>query len=231
MAGSLPRIENGLRSCAGRLRNSFRSFAKNQRTRHAFAAARHSRARSISDCGWSCCVQRAQLEHLIRAAGAVTGSRRLIVIGSQAILGEHPNDAPPEAMRSREADLIPIDAPETADLLTGALGELSAFDEAFGYHADGVDLTTATLPDGWRERLIPIDNPNTHGYVGLCLEVHDLLVSKYVAGREKDREFCRAVVRAGFVDRTVLTTRLSGIVLEGRRRELIEAVVDADFSA
>ena len=58
-------------------------------------------------------MQRAQLEHLIRAAGAVTGSRRLVVIGSQAILGEHPFDAPPEALRSREADLIPIDAPET----------------------------------------------------------------------------------------------------------------------
>jgi hypothetical protein len=80
-------------------------------------------------------VQRAQLEYLIRAAGAVTGSRRLVVIGSQAILGEHPFDAPPEALRSREADLIPIDAPETSDVLTGTLGELSAFDEAYGYHA------------------------------------------------------------------------------------------------
>ena len=71
-------------------------------------------------------MKREQLEHLIRAAGGVTGSRRLIVIGSQAILGEHPFDAPPEAMRSREADLIPIDAPDTADVLTGTLGELSA---------------------------------------------------------------------------------------------------------
>ena len=175
-------------------------------------------------------MQRAQLEHLIRAAGAVTGSRRLIVIGSQAILGEHPFDAPPEALRSREADLIPIDAPETADVLTGTLGELSAFDEAYGYHADGVDLSTATLPDGWRERLVPIDNPNTNGYVGLCLEVHDLVISKYVAGREKDREFCRAVVRAGFVDRAVLADRLVRTGCDAERRTHVEALVKADFA-
>jgi len=176
-------------------------------------------------------VKREQLEHLIRAAGAITGSRRLIVIGSQAILGEHPFDAPPEALRSREADLIPIDAPESADVLTGTLGELSAFDEAYGYHADGVDLTTATLPDGWRDRLVPIDNSNTNGYVGLCLEVHDLVVSKYIAGREKDREFCRAIVRAGFVKRDALSQRLASIPLDGERRAHIGAVIDADFSA
>jgi hypothetical protein len=176
-------------------------------------------------------VQRAQLEHLIRAAGAVTGSRRLIVIGSQAILGEHPNDAPAEALRSREADLIPIDAPETTDVLTGTLGELSAFDEAYGYHADGVGLSTATLPTGWRERLVPIDNPNTNGYVGLCLEVHDLAVSKYIAGREKDREFCRSIVRAGFVDRSTLADRLKTIALDTKQRTLIDERIAADFSA
>jgi hypothetical protein len=176
-------------------------------------------------------VKREQLEHLIRAAGAITGSRRLIVIGSQAILGEHPFDAPPEALRSREADLIPIDAPDTTDVLTGTIGELSAFDETYGYHADGVDLATAMLPDGWRDRLVPIDNANTNGYVGLCLEMHDLVASKYVAGREKDREFCRAVVRAGFVDRETLMRRLDDVSLEDGRRRHIDALVEADFTA
>jgi hypothetical protein len=176
-------------------------------------------------------VQREQLEHLIRAAGAVTGSHRLIVIGSQAILATHPLDAPMEALRSREADLIPIDALDTIDTISGVLGELSAFDEEFGYHADGVELTTATLPEGWRERLVPIDNPNTNGYVGLCLEVNDLLVSKYVAGREKDREFCRAVVRAGFADRGELLKRLETVVLEPAKRTLLIQRIDADFAA
>ena len=174
-------------------------------------------------------MKREQLEHLIRAAGAVTGSHRLIVIGSQAILASHPLDAPIEALRSREADLIPIDALDTVDAISGVLGELSAFDAEYGYHADGVELTTATLPEGWQARLIPIDNPNTNGYIGLCLEVHDLLVSKYVAGREKDREFCKAVVRAGFADRGELVNRLETVALEAAKRAVLMDLINADF--
>jgi hypothetical protein len=176
-------------------------------------------------------VKREQLEHLIRAAGAITGSRRLIVVGSQAILAQHPLDAPPEALRSREADLIPIDALDATDAISGVLGELSAFDAEYGYHADGVDLSTATLPEGWRERLVPIDNPNTNGYVGLCLEVHDLLISKYIAGREKDREFCRAVVRAGFAHRDKLSRCLESVAIDPTRRAYLNNVIDADFRA
>lgn len=174
-------------------------------------------------------MKRDQLEHLIRAAGAVSGSRRLIVVGSQAILGEHPHDAPAQAIVSREADLIPIDAPDRADAISGVLGELSGFDATFGYHADGVDLQTAVLPEGWRDRLVAIDNPNTNGYIGLCLELHDLLLSKYVAGRDKDRVFCAAVVRAGLADRDVLHQRLSAMELTAADRERIAQSIQVDF--
>lgn len=34
-------------------------------------------------------MKREQLEHLIRAAGSVSGSRRLIVVGSQSILSKY----------------------------------------------------------------------------------------------------------------------------------------------
>ncbi len=39
-------------------------------------------------------MRRPQLEHLIRAASAITGAQELMIIGSQAILGQFPN--PPE---------------------------------------------------------------------------------------------------------------------------------------
>jgi hypothetical protein len=58
-----------------------------------------------------------------------------------------------------------------------------------------VDETTATLPAGWQERLIPLRNENTGGAIGWCLEVHDLAASKLVAGREKDLEFVRVLLR------------------------------------
>jgi hypothetical protein len=174
-------------------------------------------------------VQREHLEHLIRAAGAITGSRRLIVIGSQAILGQFPYSAPARATLSMEADLLPIDAPDRADLLTGSLGELSPFHTAFGYYGDGVSLETARLPRAWQDRLIPIENANTGGCVGLCLEIHDLLISKYFAGREKDREFCTALVHADLVQRDRLLERLELTDLTDEERARIAKRIESDF--
>ena len=108
-------------------------------------------------------MRREDLEHLIRAAGGVTGSRRIVVIGSQAILGQFPQNAPPRTTLSVEADLLPLDAPEKWELVTGSLGELSPFHDTFGYFGDGVSLDTATLPKGWQDRPIRIENSNTNG--------------------------------------------------------------------
>ena len=174
-------------------------------------------------------MKREQLEHLIRAAGAITGSRRLIVIGSQSILGTFPFGAPERAYLSREADLIPVDAPDKSDVISVVLGEYSPFDQSFGYFGDGVDLETARLPSNWQDRLVPIENANTNGYVGLCLEPHDLLIAKYFAGREKDHEFCAALVAARLVDAAVLHERLAATQLDPDDRARIAAKIDLHF--
>ena len=124
---------------------------------------------------------REQLEHAIRAAADITQQKELIVIGSQAVLGQYP-DAPAELLISREVDLYAPRAPEMSDMIDGALGELSPFEITFGFHVDGVNPSTAMLPKGWEDRLIPVCNPNTNGATGWCLEVHDIAVSKYAAG-------------------------------------------------
>ena len=82
-------------------------------------------------------MNRQALEHLIRAAAAVTNEYELMVIGSQSILGsvEH---APADLLQSMEADMYPIKRPELADLIDGAIGELSPFQDRFGYYAQGV---------------------------------------------------------------------------------------------
>ena len=49
---------------------------------------------------------REQLEHAIRAAGAISGDRELYVVGSQAILGACP-DAHAALLRSLEVDIAP----------------------------------------------------------------------------------------------------------------------------
>ena len=132
--------------------------------------------------------RRDQLEHLIRVSGHVLETDEVIVIGSQAILASVPAGLPQEAIRSIEADILPIDDPDEtkADLIDGLLGEASAFQETHGIDAQGVGQHTARLPYGWRDRLIPLCNQNTDDITGWWLERHDLCVSKLLAGRPKD---------------------------------------------
>ena len=173
---------------------------------------------------------RQQLEHLIGAAAAISEDDEIVVVGSQAILGQFP-DAPPELLVSNEADVFPRHYPERADLVDGSIGELSPFHETFGYYAQGVGPETATLPPGWESRLVAVRSAATRGATGLCLEVHDLALSKYVALREKDDVFCRALARRGLVDRTTLEARLATMTLAAPVRQAVLGRIRADFTA
>jgi hypothetical protein len=87
----------------------------------------------------------------------------------------------------------------------------------------GVSETTAVLPAGWRDRLIPIRNANTRGVTGWCLEAHDLVIAKAVAGREKDRAFLREAMCHGLVDRGTLLSRLAVLPVDQSVRDWVEA--------
>jgi hypothetical protein len=157
---------------------------------------------------------RAQLEHLIRAAAAVADDNEIVVVGSQAVLGQFPA-APAEMLVSMEADVYPRNHPERADLIEGSIGELSPFHESFGYYAEGVSPHTAKLPAGWEERLVAVAIGDVKGY---CLEINDLVLSKLTAGREKDHDFVRAAVRHGMVDRAALLHRVTTMPLDAEAR-------------
>jgi hypothetical protein len=172
-------------------------------------------------------MKRSELEHLIRAAGSIANDTQIVVIGSQAILGQFP-DAPPALLVSAEADLFPLHRPELADLIDGSIGEGSHFHQLFGYYAQGVGERTAVLPKGWRERLVRIENANTRGVAGLCLEVHDLAVAKHVAGREKDLEFTRELARHGMTESKTLLARLKDTEVAAEVRKIIEARIRRD---
>ena len=169
------------------------------------------------------------MEHIIRVSGAIADTDDIIVIGSQSILGQFPN-APSELRISMEADVYPRACPERSELIAGAIGEGSPFEKEFGYYADGVDETTATLPDGWRDRLVLVSGENTRFIRGWCLEVHDLAIAKYAAGREKDRNFTKALVRHHMVSRQVLEQRLAATAVDGQLRELMSQRIRLDFS-
>jgi hypothetical protein len=174
-------------------------------------------------------MKRADLEHVIRAATTIADDQELVIIGSQAVLGQFP-EAPDELCVSNEADVYPRNRPERWELIDGSIGELSPFHETFGYYAQGVEPDTALLPSGWQQRLVPICGPSTRGATGWCLEIHDLLVSKYVANREKDRRFARAAIRHGMVKQELILERLGRTQLSPDLLERITELVRFDFS-
>lgn len=167
-------------------------------------------------------MRRADLEHVLRACAAITGCDRFVIVGSQAIHATI-TDPPESLISSIEADVFTDRAPTDADLIDGSIGEGSPFHETFGYYAHGITADTAILPEGWRERLVELRGPGTRGAVGLCLEVHDLAVSKLVAGRPKDDAFVAELLRLHAVEVPTLQDRLRETPLDERVRIEVEA--------
>lgn len=155
-------------------------------------------------------MRRKELEHLIRAAAAITDQYEIMVVGSQSILGAVP-DAPASLLQSMEADMYPLHRPDLADLIDGAIGELSPFEDRFGYYAQGVGPETAILPTGWETRVVKIQNQNTDLRIGYCLEPHDLAASKLAAGRDKDWIFVDTMLREHIVAADTVLERISAL--------------------
>jgi len=123
-----------------------------------------------------------------------------------------------------------LNDPEKTDSLN-AIGVYSTFHEQYGYYADPVDDKTATLPKGWRARLVNLPPGDTDGVLGLCLDPHDLAIAKYVAAREKDFQFNRKLVSRGLLDRDKLLHLLQVTPINDTQRAKIAASIELDYSS
>jgi hypothetical protein len=159
-------------------------------------------------------VRREQFEHVIAAAAEVSGEREIVVIGSQAILGSV-NEPPESMLFSMEADVYPRDDPSKAIEIEGSLGDGSPFQGMYGYYAHAVGPETAIAPLGWEDRLVRCEIPPRAGSpieaVAWCLEAHDLVLAKCVAGRDRDWQFARDALAAGIVQIAELLRRVNGL--------------------
>ena len=72
---------------------------------------------------------------------------------------------------------------------------------------------------------------NTDGVAGLCLDPHDLLISKYIARREKDIAFNAEVVRSGMVSKEKLLELLQITPVSEAVKARICLHIEADFRA
>ena len=175
-------------------------------------------------------MKRSELEHLIRASGEIAADDEIIIIGSQAILGQFP-DAPIRLLSSMEADVYPKNHPEKADKVESAIGEGSSFHELHGYYAQGVGKRTAVLPADWESRLVVVKNDNTNGVTGYCLEVHDIAVSNMIAMRPKDLEFVQELVRQDMIDKKTMLRLLKQTDLEDSIRRVVQARIRSFFKS
>ncbi|MFF1828373.1 DUF6036 family nucleotidyltransferase [Paenarthrobacter sp. NPDC058040] len=168
-------------------------------------------------------MRREELEHAIRAATEIVHNDRVIVIGSQSILGSYSEEQlPAAATMSDEVDIAPMsddDAGILADNIDAAIGEWSPFHAEFGFYVQGVGKKTAVLPRDWEYRLVSVRNENTKNSTGLCLDPYDLCAAKLIAARAKDHAFVAALVEAKLIAAATLVERLGLIDEAEPRRE------------
>jgi hypothetical protein len=174
-------------------------------------------------------MKKREVDHVLRAAGRITGEKQFIIIGSQSLHGKHP-DLPDDLVKSFEVDLMASKNTDRTEWLN-VIGVYSPFHESFGYYADPVDHKTAILPKDWKARLVNLPSGDTEGVEGLCLDPHDLAIAKYVARREKDIIFTRELAARGIVSHDRLVALLEQTPVSAEARERIRTYVDRDFAA
>ncbi len=163
-----------------------------------------------------------QLKHAIRAACNVSGDSEVWIFGSQAILGAFPN-APESLLTSIEVDLQPKNKPEAIDDVEGSLGELSQFHETHKFYIHAFPIADIVLPDGWESRVIKVeDDIGVHGYIGWCVEPHDLAATKLSAFRDKDRDFVRTLLVERLISVEALVARLFLLPVDDDHMSLLQ---------
>ncbi len=170
-------------------------------------------------------MKRSELRTALRAAARVTRESEFTLIGSQTIHA-HCRRPPAEVLLSQECDLYPRRHAETADLLNTKLGRDSAFARRHGFYVDVVTPEIASLPEGWEARLKPLRAGRVTAF---CLEVHDLMASKLVAGRLKDLELVGALLKLRIGKAPVLRRRIGQLLLASERqraRRRLKAVLE-----
>lgn len=173
-------------------------------------------------------MRKPDFDHVIAAAVDISGEREIVVIGSQAILASV-EDPPAALVESMELDVYPLNDPAKAEEIDASLGDGSPFQGTFGFYAHGVGPETVKAPAGWEERLIKVAVPPRPAQkvepVAYCLELHDLVLAKCAAGRERDWDYAREMLNRELVELDELLDRIGDMPVPAATREHIAAML------
>lgn len=154
-------------------------------------------------------LRRPDIDHILRAAAALSNHSRFVVVGTGAVIitARH---IPASMMMTAEIDVYAdgvADPEPISDLIHATIGEGSQFHRTFSYYCDGVSPGTAIMPEDWRGRAIKYVTPDGLA-TAICPEATDIAVAKLCAWREKDRDWLRAALIAGIVDRNTIAAHM-----------------------
>ena len=177
-------------------------------------------------------MNRQQLEHVIDEVGRRTGMEYFYIIGAAAVLAVLPEPSEAALVQTRDVDIVPgtADANEEdriANQIDWVLGEGSEFEIEHHYYAQGLSRSSPQYaPSNWMLRARPV---KVGAYTGLCMEIHDLALSKFGAGRPKDLEFNAALARTGLLNKAILLGRLEQVDADTNLRQRIIDRIKAVF--
>ena len=143
-------------------------------------------------------LRRADIDHILRAAAALSGHTRFVMVGTGAVIATA-RHIPVAMMLTEEIDIYAEAADDiglVSDLIDGAIGRDSQFHRTFGYYGDGVSPGTATMPLDWRSRAVEYDTPDGLA-TAICPSAEDIAIAKLCAWREKDQAWLREAFRCG----------------------------------
>lgn len=167
------------------------------------------------------------LFQILGEARKLSGLNDFVVIGSLSILAlEADFDVPKDMTMSNDVDCYTRDDPDRIFELVGALGEHSKYHEKSGFYLDAVGPNLATLPEGWKDRLIKVER---HALCAWFLDPNDAAVSKYARGEPRDVRWIRAGIRAGVVSVPVVQARMrSTTFIDNEEQRKAKTLADAD---
>jgi len=131
-----------------------------------------------------------QIFHITRVLKEHLKNEQIIIVGSQSLFGALKEEAEniKNVKISREIDVI-INNITLNNKINFIIGELSTFDNTYGYYVDPIFENEIKLPKNFKNRLV---NFQTNENLTIqMLNIHDYIVCKLFVGREKDLELLK----------------------------------------